>query len=155
MALFWRSGGLRWVEHIHTVFVSRRNVGPRLPFTFVQGRKGQSMRNIAVIALTLVAGPVAFARAAPPSNFPVERPGVTSAEELKKKVEEVGFKDVEIVPQMFVVLAKKPDGRGVSLIDDAQTMQALQLGEEDSGAGDDHSNATPDGACQGPTGHSL
>ena len=120
------------------------------------------MRNIAVIALTLVAGQVAFARAepphaaaAPPSNFTGERPGVTSAEELKKKVEEVGFKDVEIVPQMFVVLAKKPDGRGVSLIVDAQTMQALQLGEEDSGAGDDHSKATPDGACQGPPGKSL
>ena len=121
------------------------------------------MRNIAVIALTLVAGQVAFARAepphtagAPPSNFSAERPAVSSAEELKKKVEEVGFKDVEIVPQMFVVLAKKPDGRGVSMIVDAQTLQALQLGEEEgSGSGDDHSNATPDGACKGPTGNSL
>ncbi len=102
------------------------------------------MRNIAAIALTVLAAHVAFARAeplhsagSPPSNVSAERLGAagaaTSAEELKKKVEKVGFKDVEIVPQMFVVLAKKPDGRGVSMIVDAQTLQALQLGGDGSG----------------------
>ncbi len=70
---------------------------------------------------------------APPSNFSAGRPAATSVEELKKKVGEVGFKDVEIMPQMLVVLAKKPDGRGVSMIVDVQTLQALQLGGDGSG----------------------
>jgi len=117
--------------------------------------KGHPMRHIAAIALMFVAAQTASARSEPPnaaapqppSNFSADRPAATNTEELKKKVEQSGFKDVQVVPRMFVVLAKKPDGQGVSMIVDADTMQALQLGADDSGAGSD--DAAPSGSCKG------
>src|SRR5882757_9980336 len=104
------------------------------------------MRQMAAIALMFVAAQTASARgeppdaagSQPPSNFSAGRPAAATIEELKKKVEQSGFKDVEVVPRMFVVLAKKPDAQGVSLIVDADTLQALQLGADDSNqSGDD------------------
>lgn len=77
-----------------------------------------------------------------------ERRAAASHDELKKKVEAVGFKDVEVVPQMFVVIAKKPDGRGVSMIVDAETLQALQLGDDASDQDGDTPNAAPEDTCK-------
>jgi hypothetical protein len=116
------------------------------------------MRYIAAIALIFVAAQTASAvgeppnaaGSQPPSNFSVDRPAAATTEELKKKVEQGGFKDVEVVPRMFVVLAKKPDGQGVSLIVDADTMQALQLGADDADQSGDQS--AQGGACKGPSG---
>ena len=116
------------------------------------------MRQIATIALMFIAAQTASsARGEPPdvagsqplSNFSGDRPAA-STEELKKKVEQGGFKDVEVVPRMFVVLARKPDGQGVSLIVDADTLQALQLGADDSGPGG--GDPAQGGSCQGPSG---
>lgn len=113
---------------------------------------------LATAALILVAAQFASARGGPPekagsqppAKFNADRPAAKSAEELKKKVEEVGFKDVKIVPQMFVVLAKKPDGQGVSMIVDAQTLQALQIGADGPDQGGDEPQPGPEGACKGP-----
>jgi hypothetical protein len=121
------------------------------------------MRHIAAIAFMLVAAQFASARGEPPNatgtqpspNTGVERRAAANPDELKKKVEEVGFKDVEVVPQMFVVIAKKPDGRGVSMIVDAETLQALQLGDEGSDQGGDEPNAAPEGTCKGPASQPL
>jgi len=117
------------------------------------------MKSIATVAALLVAGQFAFARGEPPhaagveppSNLGASRLAAANVEELKKRVEEGGFKDVEIVPQMFVVMAKKPDGRGVSMIVDAETLQALQLGGDGPDQGTD-GDAAPDSACKGPSG---
>jgi hypothetical protein len=127
--------------------------------------KGQLMQYaIATAAVMLVAAQFASARGEPPNaaspspqppaNLNAQQPAVKSTEELKKRVEEVGFKDVEVVPRMFVVLAKKPDGQGVSMIVDADTLQALQLGGDgpDQGGGEPQG---PDGACKGPAGEPL
>lgn len=117
------------------------------------------MRHIATIALMFIAAQTASsARGEPPdaagshplSNFSVDRPAAANTEELKKKIEQGGFKDVEVVPRMFVVLARKPDGQGVSLIVDADTLQALQLGTDDSGPGG--GDPAQGGSCQGPSG---
>jgi hypothetical protein len=117
---------------------------------------------VATAAVVLVAAQFASARGEPPNaaspqppaNLNAQPPAAKSTEELKKKVEEVGFKDVEVVPRMFVVLAKKPDGQGVSMIVDADTLQALQLGGDgpDQGAGEPQG---PDRACKGPAGEAL
>src|SRR5258707_234798 len=125
--------------------------------------KGFPMRQIAAIALMFVAAQTASARgeppdvagSQPPSNFSADRPAAATTEELKKKVEQSGFTDVEIVPHMSVVLAKKPDWQSVSMIGDADTMQALQLGADDSGAGgaDAGPNAAPSGSCKGTSWH--
>ena len=117
---------------------------------------------IATAAVVLVAAQFASARGEPPNaaspeppaNLNTQRPAAKSTEELKKKVEEVGFKDVEIVPQMFVVLAKKPDGQGVSMIVDAETLQAVQLGGGPDQDGDSPQQA-PEGACKGPLSEPL
>jgi hypothetical protein len=130
--------------------------------------KGQLMRftiataTVATAAVVLVAAQFASARGEPPNtagpqppaNLNVQPSAAKSTEELKKKVEEVGFKDVEVVPRMFVVLAKKPDGQGVSMIVDADSLQALQLGGDgpDQGGGEPQG---PDGACKGPAGEPL
>src|SRR5438105_12986861 len=68
--------------------------------------KGQSMRYaIATAAVMLVAAQFASARGEPPdaarpspqppANLNADRSAAKSTEELKKRVEEVGFKDVE------------------------------------------------------------
>ena len=111
------------------------------------------MRRIATIVFVLAAAHAASARGEPPAtagNAP--EPGISSeashaaaVADVKKKVEQVGFKDVEVVPSMFVVVAKTPDGKGVSLIVDAETMQALQLGGDDHGAG-----SSRGAACNAP-----
>ena len=117
---------------------------------------------VATAAVVLVAAQFASARGEPPNAGSPQPPAhlnaqplaAKSIEELKKKVEEVGFKDVEVVPRMFVVLAKKPDGQGVSMIVDADTLQALQLGGDgpDQGGGEPQG---PDGVCKGPAGEAL
>jgi hypothetical protein len=141
-----------------------RNDSHCLPFTTEQTRKDIPMRHIAAIAFVLVAAQFASARSEPPNaagaqpspGTGVERRAAANPDELKKRVEEVGFKDVEVVPQMFVVVAKKPDGRGVSMIVDAETLQALQLGDDgpDQGGGDEP-NAAPEGTCKGPASQPL
>ena len=117
------------------------------------------MRYIAATALMLVAAQFASARGEPPNATASQPPpaaagpdqsAAKSTEELKKKVEEVGFKDVQIMPHMFVVMAKNPDGKNVSMIVDAETLQALQLGG-DAADQDDDGPAPPDGSCQGPS----
>ena len=116
---------------------------------------------IATAAVVLVAAQFASARGEPPNAASPQPPAhlntpqaAKSTEELKKKVEEVGFKDVEVVPRMFVVLAKKPDGQGVSMIVDADTLQALQLGGDGPDQGDGEPQG-PDRACKGPAGEAL
>jgi hypothetical protein len=116
------------------------------------------MRYFAATALMLIAAQFASARGEPPnaadappqSNLNADRPA-KSTEELKKRVEAVGFKDVEVVPQMFVVVAKKPDGRSVSMIVDSETLQALQLGTDGPDQGGDDPAGVPEGSCTGPS----
>ena len=118
---------------------------------------------IAAAAVMLVAAQFASARGEPPNaaspeppaNLNTQRSAAKSADELKKRVEEVGFKDVEIVPQMFVVLAKKPDGRGVSMIVDAETLEALQLGGDGPDQGGDSPQQAPEETCKGPVSEPL
>ncbi len=115
------------------------------------------MRYLAATAVMLFAAQFASARGEPPNAAAPQPPSVSAnpqpaktTEELKKRVEEVGFKDVEVVPRMFVVLAKKPDGQSVSMIVDADTLQALQLGADGPDQGGSEEPAAPEGACKGP-----
>ena len=120
---------------------------------------------VATAAMMLVAAQFASARGEsadtanpnprPPANLNTEGPVAKTTEELKKKVEEVGFKDVQVIPHMFVVVAKKPDGQNVSMIVDALTLQALQLGGDDAEQGGDEPQHIPEGACKPPSGEPL
>src|SRR5579884_129856 len=47
--------------------------------------------------------------------------------ELHKRLEQAGFKDVQIVPQALVLSAKDDKGNPTLLLVDTETMMALQL----------------------------
>jgi hypothetical protein len=51
--------------------------------------------------------------------------------ELGKRIEGAGYSDVHLIPQMFVVLANRSDGRQTTLIVDSKTLQAVEVGNTD------------------------
>jgi len=50
-------------------------------------------------------------------------------QDLVKRIEQTGFKDVHVVPQMFFVVAVKPDGTPVRMIVDSDTLKTLEVPE--------------------------
>jgi hypothetical protein len=53
-------------------------------------------------------------------------------ETLRQALINASFKDVVIVPQIFVAIAKTPDGKRSTLLVDATTMQAMELDGTDN-----------------------
>jgi hypothetical protein len=47
--------------------------------------------------------------------------------DLTKRVEEAGYTKVRMVPQMFVVLAVRSDGKPITLIVDSNTLKAAEV----------------------------
>jgi hypothetical protein len=54
--------------------------------------------------------------------------------ELKRRVEGAGFREVAVMPSMFVVTAKNASGREVAMIVDSDTLEALQIGSDNGTA---------------------
>jgi hypothetical protein len=54
---------------------------------------------------------------------------VAFLQDLVKRIQETGFKDVHVVPQMFFVLAVKPDGTPVRMVVDSDTLKTLEVPE--------------------------
>jgi hypothetical protein len=52
--------------------------------------------------------------------------------ELKRRIEGQGYREVEVVPQMFVVIARDGKGRKVPLVVDSNTLQAIHIGPNDT-----------------------
>jgi hypothetical protein len=50
--------------------------------------------------------------------------------ELRKRLQQKGYEQVQVVPQMFVVLAKE-SGRSVTLIVDSDSLQTLAVGSNE------------------------
>jgi hypothetical protein len=49
--------------------------------------------------------------------------------ELRKRMQQKGYEEVEVVPQMFIVRAKEK-GRSVTLIVDSDSLQSLSVGQQ-------------------------
>ena len=57
----------------------------------------------------------------------MEKANVDFLRELANRIKKSGYEQVEIVPQMFVVIAKKPEGKPQMLIVDYNTMRAIEV----------------------------
>lgn len=51
--------------------------------------------------------------------------------ELKRRVQSSGFDEVDILPSIFVMTARKRDGENVTLVVNSDTLRALQIGADD------------------------
>jgi hypothetical protein len=50
--------------------------------------------------------------------------------ELKRRVENSGFDEVDILPSMFVMTARSRSGQNVTLVVNSDTLHALQIGAD-------------------------
>ena len=57
----------------------------------------------------------------------MDKANVDFLRELANRIKKSGYEQVEIVPQMFVVIAKKPEGKPQMLIVDYNTMRAIEV----------------------------
>jgi len=57
----------------------------------------------------------------------MDKANVDFLRELADRIKKSGYEQVEIVPQMFVVIAKKPEGKPQMLIVDYNTMRAIEV----------------------------
>jgi hypothetical protein len=82
------------------------------------------------LALFLVANFISAA-AAEPGNAPNELSDPKSNSEflsgLSKRIEGAGYSNVHMIPQMFVVLANRSDGKPTTLIVDSKSLQAVEV----------------------------
>jgi parvulin-like peptidyl-prolyl isomerase len=69
---------------------------------------------------------VADPTAVPNAERSFESERLMKLQDIQKKLEQAGFKDVEIIPEAVLVRAKKDD-KSVMMIIDAETMTAIQL----------------------------
>src|SRR4051794_28709219 len=85
--------------------------------------------------LTALAQP-AWAQQPPPVTDPMDTPNAEKSaesevlmklQEVQKKLEQGGFKDVQIIPQAVLVRAKDKDNKPVMMLIDTETMVAIQL----------------------------
>lgn len=47
--------------------------------------------------------------------------------DLTKRIEDAGYRKVRMIPQMFVVLAVRSDGKPITLIVDSNTLKAAEV----------------------------
>jgi hypothetical protein len=47
--------------------------------------------------------------------------------QLSKKVEDAGFKHVRVIPEMFVVIVERPDGKPAAMVVDSNTLKAFEV----------------------------
>lgn len=60
----------------------------------------------------------------------LDKENVEFLKELASLVEAKGYRDVQVIPQMFVVTAKNPDGKLQTLIIDSNSLKAFALDGE-------------------------
>jgi hypothetical protein len=96
------------------------------------------------LCVACTTGAAAEARSAPVSLGPADTAesqiaadteAMQALEVLNKRLEQAGYKDVQIVPQAIVVRAKDGKGNPALLLVDTQTLMALQLQPPENGGG--------------------
>jgi hypothetical protein len=87
------------------------------------------MRWVILLSLLLVPAKTAESPAEAPSSYAkrMDKENIEFLRQLSRMVGEKGFRDVEPVPQMFVFLAKRSDGREITLLVNSDTLQAMEL----------------------------
>ena len=75
--------------------------------------------------------------------------------ELTKRIESAGYSNVHMIPQMFVVLANRSDGRPTALIVDSKTLKAVEIEGALQFIGDARGRARPPNCpyCADPSSH--
>ena len=72
----------------------------------------------------LAAGP---AKGPKPKEVMEEKSSAFLLLELSKRIEGAGYRNVHMIPQIFVVLANRSDGRPTALIVDSKTLKAVEV----------------------------
>ena len=57
----------------------------------------------------------------------LDKSNIEFLRQLSKSVEDAGYKHVRVVPEMFVVLVERRDGKGTVLIVNSNTLKAVEV----------------------------
>src|SRR4051794_20450753 len=70
----------------------------------------------------------ALEKATPPADYAttMDQQNVDFLRQLAMRIEQTGYRDAKVIPQMFVVVAKRRDGKDITLIVDSNTLKALE-----------------------------
>ena len=78
---------------------------------------------LALALLFAITNPAAAQQNRPANN----KSNVRFLRDLTKRIEDAGYSKVRMIPQMFVVLAVRSDGKTITLIVDSQTLKAAEV----------------------------
>jgi hypothetical protein len=86
------------------------------------------MRYLTALVLALAMANSAIAQQAhAASKTGAAKSNVAFLRDLTKRIEGAGYSKVQMIPQMFVVLAVRSDGKPITLIVDSNTLKATEV----------------------------
>ena len=86
------------------------------------------MRYLTAFVLALaMANPVIAEQAHTASKTGAAKSNAAFLRDLTKRIEGAGYSKVQMIPQMFVVLAARSDGKPITLIVDSNTLKATEV----------------------------
>jgi hypothetical protein len=90
------------------------------------------MRKLLPAIILLITAQTAYAELSPsaPSSYAatLDEENRRFLKELVAKVRNAGFRDAEVVPQIFLVKAKDKSGRALTLLVNSDTAQVIEIG---------------------------
>ena len=84
-------------------------------------------RFIALALLFTITNPAAAQQNRPANKKAAAKSNVAFLRDLTKRIEDAGYSKVQMIPQMFVVLAVRSDGKPITLIVDSRTLKAVEV----------------------------
>ncbi len=89
---------------------------------------GKGMHYVLALALLFaITNPGAAQQTRPPSKKVTAKSNVAFLRDLTKRIEDAGYSKVRMIPQMFVVLAIRSDGKPITLIVDSNALKAAEV----------------------------
>jgi len=85
------------------------------------------MRYLTAFVLALAMANPAIAQQAHAASKKGAASNVAFLRDLTKRIEGAGYRKVQMIPQMFVVLAVGSDGKPITLIVDSNTLKATEV----------------------------
>ena len=82
---------------------------------------------IALALLFAITNPAAAEQNRPANKKAAAKSNVAFLRDLTKRIEDAGYSKVRMIPQMFVVLAVRSDGKPITLIVDSRTLKAVEV----------------------------
>ena len=82
---------------------------------------------IALVLSFAITNPAAAQQTRPANTKVTTKSNVAFLRDLTKRIEGAGYSKVRMIPQMFVVLAIRADGKPITLIVDSNTLNAVEV----------------------------